>query len=217
MDMTQALRVLVVDDHALVREGLQQLLGEEGGFDVVGVAADGRQAVELAKKSDPDVVLMDLAMPGLNGLDATRRVRKAVPNARVLALSMYIDNEYIAQALEAGVSGYIMKDASPEELFAAVRDVGEGRRHFSKRIPESVIRRLDSSRKRKKKGPRMTAREREVMKLLAEGNTVKQIAEILDLSQKTVDTHKTNMMKKLGIHNRVDLVKFAMQERLIQL
>ncbi|GIW72895.1 MAG: DNA-binding response regulator [Planctomycetota bacterium] len=215
-EATDTIRVLVVDDHAMIREGLAQLIGEEAEFEVVGTAADGRSALRLARKLNPDVVLMDLAMPELNGLEATRRIVKALPQTRVLALSMYMDRDYISRALEAGVAGYLLKDSPPEELYEALRRVAAGERFFSSRIPATVLKGAELGRRRRR-GPELTHREREVLKLLAEGHTVKEIAELLKLSQKTVDTHKTNLMRKLDIHNRVELVRYAIEEKIIQL
>lgn len=217
---TAAIRVLVVDDHTILRQGLVRLLESQEGIAVCGEAANGRDAVECAQALDPQVVLMDLAMPELNGLDSTRRILKARPRARVLALTNYVDDDYVSRAIEAGVSGYVLKDADPEELFAAVRTVARGERHFSRGISAEVVERAGKEGKRRPRKSRaadLTHREREVMKLLAEGNTVKTVATILGLSQKTVDTHKTNLMKKLDIHNRVELVKYAINEKLIQL
>ena len=214
----QHVRVLIVDDHTILREGLVRCLREVGGIEVCGEASDGRSAVELAEELGPDVILMDLAMPGLNGIDATRKIRKSRPLAKILVLSMYLDDEYVAQALDAGVAGYVLKSAPPEQIVEAVRDVARGRRYFTPEIPQYLIdRAFDARRRPGRRGPKLTHREREVMKLLAEGNTVKEAARILGLSQKTVDTHKTNLMKKLDIHNRVELVRFAINEKLIQL
>lgn len=211
-------RILVVDDHTILRQGLVRLLAGEDDLEVCGEAGNGREAVDKAKELAPDLVIMDLAMPGLNGLDSTRRILRVRPGARVLVLSMYIDEEYVTQAVEAGVNGYVLKDAPPDEILEAVRAVASGQRFFTSQIPPEVLERAHSDkRRRQRKASELTHREREVMKLLAEGNTVKAIAGILGLSQKTVDTHKTNLMKKLNIHNRVDLVKYAINEKLIQL
>lgn len=214
----QHVRVMIVDDHTILREGLARCMSAATGLEVCGQATDGREAVTLAQELDPDVILMDLAMPGLNGIDATRRIRKARPLSKVLVLSMYVDDEYVTQALDAGVAGYVLKTAPPEQVLEAVRTVARGGRYFTPEIPQYLIERAFEERRRlSRRGPKLTHREREVMKLLAEGNTVKEAARVLGLSQKTVDTHKTNLMKKLDIHNRVELVRFAINEKLIQI
>ncbi len=216
---TPTIRVLLVDDHTILRQGLRRLFESEKGFDVVGEARDGREAVERAKEIGADVIVMDLAMPALNGLDATRRILKARPDAKVLVLSMYLDDDYVTQALEAGVSGYIMKDAPSNELVAAVRTVSKGGSYFTPQIPAATVERWRLAREAEgRRGPiELTPREREVLKLLAEGHTVRKVADLLKLSQKTVDAHKTNLMKKLDIHNRVELVKYAISKKLIQI
>lgn len=215
----KAIRVLLVDDHTILRQGLRRLFESERGFEVVGEARDGREAVERAKQLLPDVTIMDLAMPALNGLDATRRILKLRPEARILILSMYLDDDYVTQALEAGVCGYVMKDAPATELIAAVRAVARGETYFTPQIPPNTVERWRRAREADgRRGPvELTPREREVLKLLAEGHTVKKVAVSLHLSQKTVDAHKTNLMKKLDIHNRVDLVKYAINKKLIQI
>lgn len=213
------IRVLLVDDHTILRQGLRRLFESEKGFEVVGEARDGREAVERAKEINADVIVMDLAMPALNGLDATRRILKAKPEAKILILSMYLDDDYVTQALEAGVVGYIMKDAPAIELVTAVRNVSRGETYFTPQIPVATVERWKLAREAEgRRGPiELTPREREVLKLLAEGHTVKKVADLLRLSQKTVDAHKTNLMKKLDIHNRVELVKYAINKKLIQI
>jgi DNA-binding NarL/FixJ family response regulator len=216
---SKPIRVLLVDDHTILRQGLRRLLETEPGIQVAGEAKDGREAVDKARELSPDVILMDLAMPALNGLDATRRILKAQPDARILVLSMYLDDDYVNQALDAGVSGYLMKDAPASDLIRAVRAVARGESCFTPQIPQATVDRYKAVREAEaRRGPvELTHREREVMKLLAEGHTVKEVADLLHLSQKTVDTHKTNLMKKLDIHNRVELVKYAINKKIIQL
>ncbi len=216
---TRTIRVLLVDDHTILRQGLKRLLESEPGVVVAGEAKDGREAVERARELNPDVILMDLAMPALNGLDATRRILKARPDAKILVLSMYIDDDYVNQALEAGVQGYLMKDAPATDLVKAVKAVAGGESYFTHQIPATTIDRYRAAREGdgRRASVELTHREREVMKLLAEGHTVKEVADLLSLSQKTVDTHKTNLMKKLDIHNRVELVKYAIHKKIIQI
>jgi DNA-binding NarL/FixJ family response regulator len=213
------IRVFLVDDHTILRQGLRRLFESEEGFEVVGEARDGREAVERVRNLSTDVIVMDLAMPALDGLDATRRILKLKADARVLILSMYLDDDYIEQALDAGVAGYIMKDAAASELVSAVRAVSRGEGYFTREIPAATVERWRKSNQTDdRRGPiELTPREREVLKLLAEGHTVKKVAVILHLSQKTVDAHKTNLMKKLDIHNRVALVKYAISKKLIQI
>lgn len=211
-------RVLLVDDHTIMRQALRRFLEREQGIEVCGEAGDGREAIEVARELQPDLILMDLAMPNLNGLDSTKRILKALPDAKVMVLTMYLDEEYVEQALEAGVVGYVLKSAEPKQIVAAVRTVSRGERYFTSEIPRYFIdRALDERRRPLRRSPKLTHREREVLKLLAEGNTVKETAKVLGLSQKTVDTHKTNLMKKLDIHNRVELVRYAIDEKIIQL
>ena len=216
---TKPIRVFLVDDHTILRQGLRRLFESEKGFEVVGEARDGREAVDRSREIDSDVIIMDLAMPALNGLDATRRILKAKPDAKVLILSMYLDDDYVTQALEAGVVGYVMKDAPANELVMAVRAAARGEGYFTPQIPASTVERWRLAREADgRRGPiELTPREREVLKLLAEGHTVKKVADLLHLSQKTVDAHKTNLMKKLDIHNRVELVKYAIAKKLIQI
>ncbi len=207
-------RVLLVDDHTLVRDGLRRLLEDEAGFEVVGQARDGREAVEMAISLQPDVIIMDIAMPSLGGIDATARIKKAKPSAKVIALSMFMDEEYIVQAIGAGASGYVMKDAPAAELIEAIRAVARGERYFDAQIPDATISRLKTEQPAAA-GSKLTPREREVLQLLAEGHTVRQIGELLGLSRKTVDVHKTHLMKKLDIHNRVGVVRYAIQNKII--
>jgi DNA-binding NarL/FixJ family response regulator len=211
-------KILLVDDHTILRQGLRRLLEAEPGVSVVGEAKDGREAVEKARELQPDVIVMDLAMPALNGLDASRRILKAQPSAKILVLSMYLDDDYVNQALDAGVCGYVMKDAPATDLIQAVRACAKGETFFTSQIPQATVDRYKAIREDGRRGPvELTHREREVMKLLAEGHTVKEVADMLHLSQKTVDTHKTNLMKKLDIHNRVELVKYAIHKKIIQI
>ncbi|MFC1708150.1 response regulator [Planctomycetota bacterium] len=220
IDKTQIplVRVLLVDNHTILRQGLRRVLEEQEWIEVCGEASDGREAIERAQALDPDLILMDLAMPGLNGLDATKRILKARPRAKILVLSMYLDAEYVEQALDSGVRGYVLKSASPQHIVDAVRTVASGQRYFAPEIPQHLLERIgDGLVLSPRRAQKLTHREREVVKLLAEGHTVKEAAKILGLSQKTVDTHKTNLMKKLDIHNRVELVRYAIGEKLIQL
>ncbi len=214
---TGFIRIILVDDHTILRQGIRRIFETDPIIQVVGEAKDGREAIDVVRSERPDVIVMDLAMPALNGLDATRRILKMQPDARILVLSMYLDDDYVTQSLEAGVSGYILKDAPAHDLIRAVKSVASGDGYFTSRIPASTVARYRARRAEDKERPAdLTRREREVLKLLAEGHTVKKVAEVMSLSQKTVDTHKTNLMKKLDIHNRVELVKYAIQQKIIQ-
>jgi two-component system, NarL family, response regulator NreC len=203
------IRVLIVDDHTILRQGLRRLLESEG-MTVVGEANNGREAVDRIKDTETDVVLMDLNMPSLNGVEATRKIKSLKPGVKVVVLSMYVDDEYVAQSLEAGVSGYVMKDAPADELLEAVNTVAAGGEHFTSRIPKPAA-------GDRTKRVALTPRENEVLKLLAEGHSVKKIAGILNVSPKTVDVHKTRLMKKLDIHNRANLVKYAVAKKVIHI
>ena len=213
--MVAPVNVLVCDDHTLVREGLHRLLSSEEGFKVIGEARDGREAVQRALETDPDVILMDVAMPALSGIEATRRILKAKPTAKIVILSMFLDDDYVAQAIDAGAQGYVLKDSPANELVEAIKAASAGQGWFSPQIRRQLI-------DRPRQGPRggarleLTPREREVLQLLAEGHTVREIAGSLGLSAKTVDVHKTRLMKKLDIHNRAALVRYAVSKKLIQ-
>ena len=213
------IRVLLVDDHAILREGLRALLEREPDMQVVGEAEDGRAAVEQARQLQPDVVVMDIAMPLLNGIEATRQIKCLPYKTEVLVLSMYDDEGYIRQALTAGALGYILKDAVARELMDAIRAINQGEAVLSSAVTRLVIEdylRFGDIRPADNDDC-LTPREREVLQLIAEGYTNKQIAEILNLSIKTVGVHRTNMMKKLDLHNRGELIKYAIQKKIIEI
>ena len=212
------IRILIADDHGIVRAGLRLLLQRIGGAEVVAEASDGREAVRLAKAFEPDIVLMDVAMPLLNGLDAARQIRRDNPKIGIIVLSMYMDESYILRALEAGAGGYLLKDTADDELEAALRSVAQGRPFFSRAIAETLLE--DHVRTLQKRGETdsyslLTEREREVLHLLAEGKSNKQAAALLNLSPYTIDTHRTNLMQKLNLHNTAELVLYAVRKALI--
>lgn len=213
------IRILLVDDHTILRDGLRTLLENEPDLKVIGEAEDGRQAVTLACQHDPDVVLMDIAMPLLNGLEATRQIKRQCPKAKVLILSMHDNEEYIRQALEAGAMGYILKDAAAKELINAIRDVYRGEAVLSPAVTRLVIE--DYLRwggiRPAEDAEGLSPREREVLQLIAEGHTNKQIAEILSISIKTVQAHRTSLMQKLDLHDRGELIKYAIQKKIIEI
>ena len=213
------IRILLADDHTILRSGIRALLENEPGLSVIGEAEDGRAAVSMACKLKPNVVLMDIAMPLLNGLEATRQIKIQCPDVKVLVLSMHDNEEYIRQALEAGAMGYILKDAAPGELIGAIRSVYRGEAVLSPAVTRLVIEdylRWGGTRPQEESDS-LSPREREVLQLIAEGYTNKQIAEILSISIKTVQAHRNNLMGKLDLHDRGELIKYAIQKKIIEI
>jgi len=210
------IRVLIADDHSVVAEGLRHLVEAERDIEVVACVADGREAVQQARDTQPDVVLMDLSMPELNGADATRAILERDPKCRVIVLSMYSQREYVRRALKAGAAGYVVKRSAAKEVVEAIRAVHAGQRYLSPRVADVV---LEDYSDEKQDDPltRLSAREREVLQLLAEGRTGAQIAERLSLSQKTVETYRARLVEKLGIRDLAGLVRFAIQKGLVSL
>jgi DNA-binding NarL/FixJ family response regulator len=206
--------VFLADDHPMVRNGLQLVLRAEPDIKVVGEAADGHEAVRRVEKVKPDVVVMDIAMPGLNGIEATKKIRKACSAVRVLILSMHDTAEHIYQALQAGAQGYLLKESAGEEVIKAVRALCKGKRYLSEKISETVVNDyLQQRTLEKKKSPlaSLSEREREILQLAAEGKTSAEIGRILFISPKTVETYRSRMMQKLGIRDHAALIKFAIQ------
>jgi DNA-binding NarL/FixJ family response regulator len=211
-------RILIADDHGIVRAGLKLLLARIAGTEVVAEASDGREAVRLAKIFLPDIVLIDVAMPLLNGLEAARQISRDNSKIGIIVLSMYMDETYILKALDAGAKGYLIKDNADEELANAILSVAAGRPFFSKVIAEALLE--DHVGVMRRQGVRnsydlLTEREREVLHLLAEGKSNKEAAAVLNLSPYTVDTHRTNMMQKLGLHNTAEIVLYAVRNAII--
>ncbi len=216
--MSGKIRVMLCEDHALFREGLRAILSADPRFEVVGEARDGREAVDEAKRLRPDVVLMDIEMPELSGLEATARLTQAKLPSRVLMLTLYDDEEVVARCLDAGAAGYVLKDGPSSELIHAIEAVHRGHRYLTPRALTQVVEHsAKGSGKTRTKYDTLTGREREVLKLLADGLTSKEIATLLGLSVKTADVHKYNLMHKLGIHDRAGLVKYALRQKLIRL
>jgi DNA-binding NarL/FixJ family response regulator len=215
--MTARIRVLIADDHAIVREGLHHLLGQQPDIEIVGEAGDGAQVLALARKLKPDLVLMDIGMPHMNGLEATRALKAEQPQTNVLVLTMQEGEEYFFRLLEAGASGYVLKGAGSAELLAAIRAVQEGGVYLNpmmtKKVLSDVLRRPQQA---EAAGDPLTPREREVLQHIAEGKTNREIADELVLSLNTVQTHRMHIMEKLNLHNRAELVKYAMRRGLIQ-
>jgi two-component system response regulator NreC len=214
------IRVLICDDHTILREGIRLLLNAQADMEVVAEAVDGRDAVDKAREFNPDVILMDIAMPLLNGLEATKQIRRDHPNARVLVLTMYESDEYVAQMLEAGAAGYVLKKVAGSELVYAIRSVFNGEAFLypsiTKRLVEDYLRRVESGQERDTFDG-LTDREREVLQLIAEGHTNKEIADLLNLSVRTVQNHRAHIMEKLGMHDRGELIKYAIQKGIIEL
>jgi RNA polymerase sigma factor (sigma-70 family) len=210
------IRILIADDHGVVAEGLKHLIEADPELEVVAVVGDGREAVRLAKEAQPDVVLMDLSMPELNGADATRAIVENDGKCRVIMLSMYAEREYVRRALKAGALGYVLKRAAATEVVDAIRAVHKGQRYLSPRVADAVIEDYASDEKADLL-ERLSAREREVLQLLAEGRTGAEIAQRLSLSQKTVETYRARLVEKLGIRDVAGLVKFAIQRGLVSL
>lgn len=208
------IRILLADDHPVVRRGFQMILAEQSDMEIVGEAGNGREALELAAKLKPDVVVMDVAMPELNGIEATRRMAENAPHARVLALSMHKDSVYVRETLRAGARGYLLKDSVAADLVSAVRAVAAGEGYLSPAVSDAV---LDDYR-RHVTNPidLLTSREREVLQLLAEGKTNKEIAGVLNLSVYTVEAHRGRIMEKLNLHSIGELVLFAVRNGLIE-
>jgi len=212
------IRVLVVDDHAMFREGIRSLLEGYEDVEIVGEATEGSEAIEKVHQLAPQVVLMDIAMPVMGGLEATRRIQKESPNTRVLVLTQYEDSEYILSLLRAGARGYISKTATASELISAIRTVHQGESYLypsaATTLIEEYLTRVGGE---KNEYERLTDREREILQLVAEGRANREIADRLFISVKTVLRHRTNIMEKLGFHNRTELIKYAISRGLIEM
>lgn len=214
------IKVLLVDDHAILREGVHALLAREPDILVVGEACDGQEALEQVPRLKPDVVIMDIVMPRMNGLEATRLIRERHPESRVLILSMYDDHEYVVQIIQAGAAGYVLKRVVTEDLVRAIHEVHAGESFLYPPIAAKLIGdylRVTKSEQAEALGEPLTAREREVLKLIADGHTNQEIAEQLGLSRKTVDSHRSNAMRKLDLHDVTEVVKYAIRTGLITL
>ena len=210
------IRILVVDDHAIMRDGIRALLDLQDDIEIVGEASDGKEAIVKAEELKPNVVVMDIAMPTMDGLEATRRITKRNPEVKVLVLTQHDNREYVLSAIKAGVAGYVPKRALGSELESAIRAVHQGDSYLYPSAAAAVVK---DYLKRAEEEPydRLTAREREILKLIAEGHTSRVIADMLFLSPKTVLGHRTKIMQKLELHNRTELIKYAIQKGLVSI
>jgi len=212
-----AVTVLLADDHPIVRQGLRHLLETQPDFKVVGEASDGLEASQMAERYHPDVLVVDMMMPGLNGLEVTRQVSQRSPGTRIIVLSMHNNDAYILQALKRGASGYVLKDSGPAEVIKAVNQVMLGRRYLSESISERLIEMLLKQTGQLPEDPyeELTNREREVFQLTAEGCSSSEIAGRLCISPRTVEVHRANMMDKLGLHSQMDMLRYAVRRGLV--
>jgi DNA-binding NarL/FixJ family response regulator len=211
-------RIVIAEDHTILREGLRALLSSQEDLEVVGEAGDGREAIRQVEELSPDLILMDLSMPKMNGLEAIREIRRRVPETRILALTVHKAEEFILEVLQSGADGYIPKDASSNELMMAIKSVLLGKRYLSPSVSDFVIEGyLESKRTSELTTPwdKLTKREREILKLIAEGHKNKEIADYLCISVKTVEKHRANLMKKLDLHSAAALTAYAMERGLV--
>jgi len=216
---TMKIRILLADDHTILRAGLKMMLNAQPDMEIVGEAQDGRQSMQEAQRLQPDIILMDITMPDMNGIEATKQIKKLLPEIKILILTMHEHDEYIFQALRAGASGYMLKEAADTELISAIHIIQSGQFYLSPTAQSVMVgdylQRLRTG-EDKDSYSSLTEREREILKLVAEGYTNNQIAERLVISPKTVDTHRTHIMDKLNLHSRAELVKYAMRRGLLE-
>lgn len=213
------IKILVVDDHAIVREGVRMILTKETDLAVVGEAADGQEALDLTKRLQPQVVVMDISMPGMGGIEATQTIRETFPTVQVLALTMHEDETYVFQLLRAGAAGYVLKRAAAQDLVQAVRAAARGEAFLypsvARKVVEDYLKRVEAGEERERYDG-LTGREKEILTLIASGSSNQQIAEKLFISIKTVQTHRAHILEKLGLHDRTELVRYAIRKGLIE-
>ncbi|MBU3012274.1 response regulator transcription factor [Polaribacter vadi] len=215
MNNLNTIKIILADDHKLLRDGLRNIIEQKSHMQIIGEAADGREVIKLCTKLKPDVIVMDVSMPGLNGVEATKQINKQHPDIKIIGLSMYSSKQFIQGMFKAGAFGYLLKDGSSDELVTAICTVTENRRYLSKHLDQELLVLL-------KKGKsldnvELSSREKEVLQLIAEGKSSKDIGEILFLSSKTIDVHRNNIMKKLDLHSIPELTKYAIQKGLTSL
>lgn len=212
----RSIKILIADDHTIVRQGMRKLLEGYSDIEIVGESQDGDETVEAAERLAPEIVIMDISMPGLSGLEATRQIRKKYPAVKILILTMHAEKEYIFQILQSGASGYLLKGSPVEELVTAIRAVDRGESYLSPPVSKSIIEhyitRSGIKTQTVVRSQPLTTREREVLRLIAEGHTSKSIATRLSLSSKTIETHRSHIMQKLNIHNAAGLIRYAIQK-----
>lgn len=217
----EKIRCVLVDDHALIRHGIRRLLEDERDFEVVAEAADALEALKVVSEHNPDVVLMDVGMPGLSAFEAARRIQRDRPVTKLVFLTMHEDEDYAMQGLQAGAAGYVLKDTPADRLVTALREIHSGGKYVSpevlNRLVETVRTRPSKASKMSPRAATLTPREREVIKMIAEGRSVKEVANMLGLSVKTVEAHKFNLMRKLRIHNKAQLVTYAIQKKIVNI
>lgn len=215
-----SISVLLAEDHTILRKGLCSLLENEYGIEVIGEAENGREAIEKAEKLKPDIVVLDISLPLLNGIEVAKQLRKNFPEIKVLILTMHTSDEFVFEVLNAGVKGYIIKKAAPDELVSAIHAISRGKSYFSPEISKMLMERKIETGQMQDGSISvkiLTEREHEVLQLVSEGHSSREIAEMLFISIKTVENHRANMMEKLGLHNLTELIKYAISKGIIQL
>ena len=213
------MRILIADDHDVVRAGLRQLLLERKGWEICGEASTGRQAVSLALESKPDVVVMDISMPELNGLEASRQIRKSLPKTEIVILSLHLTDQLAYEIIDAGIRGYVLKSDANRDLVSAVESLGMHRPFFTAKVSEMMMDGLRGDKPREVRSDargRLTGRQREIVQLLAEGKTSKEVAVALNISVKTAETHRANIMRRLELHSVSELVRYAVKNQIIE-
>ena len=211
------IRILLVDDHTIMRDGIRALVSLDDGIEIVGEASEGKEAIQKVQELKPDLVVMDIAMPGMDGLEATRRITKKNPIVKILILTQHDNREYILSTIKAGAAGYLPKRALGSELVSAIRAVHEGQSFLYPSAAAALIEDYRQQAEEEEPYGRLTPREREILKLIAEGHTSREIADILFVSLKTVHGHRTHIMEKLDLHNRTKLIKYAMRKGLVSI
>lgn len=217
MKSTQQIRIILADDHAMMREGLRAILETELGYSVIAQAGNGRDTVALVKEHRPDLVIMDISMPDMNGIEATRQVMQEMPRTKVIALSMHTDKRFVGEMLQAGAAGYILKQGAMDELQQAIQTVLAGKAYISPEVAGTVVQDYVAMRRESEGGAELTAKEREVLQLIAEGLSTKEIAQKLSVSVPTIETHRSHIMTKLGLHTVAELTKYAIRKGLTSL